>query len=681
MKPYYSDDAVTLYAGDCRDVLAELPDASIDAICTDPPYELAFMGRAWDASGIAYDAGMWRECLRVLKPGGHLLAFGGTRTYHRMTCAIEDAGFEVRDSIHWIYGSGFPKSLDVGKAIDKAAGATREVVGREQKKPFGYGDSPWKHTADADVVLHTAPATADAARWDGWATALKPSHEPVVVARKPLAGTVAATILAFGTGALNIGACRIGDAVMQVQRSTGEVVSANGSMSGPNTAREVVGTATGRWPANAVLAHQPLLDDAGNVIGDACTDGCVPGCPIADMDAQSGITGSRQRTGRRTGKSCGTFGAFAGQEVVSMGHNDTGGASRYFPVFRYQAKAPASERPRGEDGTTHPTVKPLALMRWLVRLVTPPKVFLLKCPECEKELHGVRESVQTKATGAGSLLDQVPSTNRGAIPEECADALPDMRESSSRRASPQVLQHGVRSARPTQAEDLQDLRSGLSGASSDPDDMLASVRRQSHGPSSQAVRDMPSRVPTQVQKVSFLLPGLLCESDGVGEAQAVPGDVERVPAAAPAGPSDVEQAGLRARASQGDGGSSGTEPLADGGGTSPERDQGRQQDREPRGSAEVGARQASKATAEANRVPSLPRDDRRLGACPDCGAALVESERPGVVLDPFLGSGTTAEACAIEGFRCVGVELDEAHLQLTKVRLARSIQPTLGDIA
>ena len=173
MKPYYSDDAVTLYAGDCREVLAELPDASIDAVCTDPPYELAFMGRAWDASGVAYDTAMWRECLRVLKPGGHLLAFGGTRTYHRMACAIEDAGFEVRDSIHWIYGSGMPKSHDVSMAIDKAAGATREVVATVPDRWAGKGTVLQRATQQERTEARiTAPATDEARRWSGFGTAL-----------------------------------------------------------------------------------------------------------------------------------------------------------------------------------------------------------------------------------------------------------------------------------------------------------------------------------------------------------------------------------------------------------------------------------------------------------------------------------------------------------------------------
>jgi site-specific DNA-methyltransferase (adenine-specific) len=278
------------------------------------------MGKAWDTHtprGFQAWCEAWgKEALRVLKPGGHLLAFGGTRTYHRLTSGIEDAGFEIRDSLHWLYGSGFPKSLDVSKAIDKAGGAERERI------PYTGGFQPGASQAvNADLGARyagtrqvTAPATEHAKTWKGWGTALKPAHEPIVLARKPLQGTVAANVLQYGTGALNVDGCRVG-AESRTYRPAGTTRSA----SMVRVPAEKVGvsgeevTVSGRWPANVLL------------------DGEAAGI----LDEQSD------------------------------------GASRFFPVFKYQAKAGKRERPE-VDGVKHPTVKPVELMRWLVRLVTPP---------------------------------------------------------------------------------------------------------------------------------------------------------------------------------------------------------------------------------------------------------------------------------------------------------------------
>lgn len=348
---------IDLHAGDCRTILASLPDASVDAVVTDPPYELGFMGKKWDGTGIAYDVAMWAEVLRVLKPGGHLLSFGGTRTWHRMACAVEDAGFEMRDSIAWLYGSGFPKSLDVGKAINKAAGAERErsAVGATACPDFpaDCGGHPSANgSLGGGVMRHafpTAPATPDAAKWDGWGTALKPAHEPIVVARKPFAGTVAANVVAHGTGALNIDACRIGTSgATKAVKRTG-IRFAIGETTGARNQIEAVDL--GRWPANVVL------DDTTAAI----------------LDEQSGTLTTGAMNGNRNapkfgGAAASTYsgGTFTGEEKARPG--DSGGASRFF----YCAKAPTKERPRHDDGTAHPTVKPLTLMRWLVRLVTPP---------------------------------------------------------------------------------------------------------------------------------------------------------------------------------------------------------------------------------------------------------------------------------------------------------------------
>ena len=360
--PYYSDERAVLHHGDCLEVLATLPDASVDSVVTDPPYGLGFMGKDWDGlpPGVEWAA----ECLRVLKPGGHLLAFGGTRTWHRLAVAVEDAGFEMRDSIAWLYGSGFPKSLDVSKAIDKAAGAQRETVGpNPNSRPISgkasdmYGGAGGHGFTTGDI---TAPATPEAQQWDGWGTALKPAFEPIVVARKPLAGTVAQNVLTHGTGALNVDATRIGTTdslgggankgMTAETRHEGfarpwmrddEAREAAAARSRENTVRA---ESMGRWPANVVLDESQA----------------------AALDEQSGETVSREGK-RNAPKGAGTYGAFAGDDPDRLGHADSGGASRFF----YIAKAASAERPK-KGGIAHPTVKPLDLMRWLVRLVTPP---------------------------------------------------------------------------------------------------------------------------------------------------------------------------------------------------------------------------------------------------------------------------------------------------------------------
>lgn len=332
-------EAWRIIVGDCREVLRGLPDASVDACVTDPPYELAFMGRRWDASGIAFDVDVWSEVLRVLKPGGHMLSFGGTRTYHRMTCAIEDAGFEVRDSIHWVYGSGFPKSKNIE---------------------------------------------------GGRGTALKPAHEPIVVARKPLIGTVAANVAQHGTGAINVDGCRVAAIGRPLIESKNEQsVSAFGD--GLNGSRHAGTTDTGRWPPNLLLTHSADCMRVGErkvkataaqgpngglgTLGRMNDDGCVHDCPVALMDQQSGEVGG---TGGPVTSEMSGMGYGGGAGSARARRRDTGGASRFFPTFEwksepflYEPKAARAERDLGGVRNTHPTVKPIALMRWLVRLVTP----------------------------------------------------------------------------------------------------------------------------------------------------------------------------------------------------------------------------------------------------------------------------------------------------------------------
>lgn len=350
MTLHYQDDRATIYHGDCRDIMeGQLPDNWVDSIVTDPPYELGFMGKGWDGSGIAYNVEVWENAYRILKPGGHLLAFGGTRTWHRLAVAIEDAGFEVRDSIAWVYGSGFPKSLDVSKAIDKAAGATREVLSVIPDRWAGKGNVLQRATqAEAESVNITAPATPAAQQWQGWGTALKPAFEPIVVARKPLIGTVAENVQAHGTGGLNIDGCRI-PSDDGFEKAWDKPVSTNiGAGEYVNTStRQVIDLSgnkptAGRWPANVILDESQA----------------------AELDAQSGVTKSNDPG--VTHVQAKGWGHSAERRGPSYA-GDIGGASRFF----YCAKAGKKERPN-VDGVAHPTVKPLKLMEYLCRLVTPP---------------------------------------------------------------------------------------------------------------------------------------------------------------------------------------------------------------------------------------------------------------------------------------------------------------------
>jgi len=448
-----TENAVVYHASNL-DVLPLMADNSVDSIVCDPPYELGFMGKSWDSTGIAYSVELWRECLRVLKPGGHILAFGGSRTWHRVAVAIEDAGFELRDSIAWLYGSGFPKSLDVSKAIDKSSGQNkerqlkfvewmrstgispkqindatetqmsshylglsqpaiatadlfdklrpylpevpeeierlvaertgiewtayknREVIGSKTAgmgsgKTFGMLQAEGNNLAAEKQIDITAPATDEAKQWQGWGTALKPAFEPVVVGRKPLIGTVAANVLEWGVGGLNIDASRIGTNGGTKGADFGEQGDVYGNGLNGNFGKPVAGL--GRWPANIIL--------------DDFTAGL--------LDEQSGESKSQIMNFKVKGRSGGILGSEGADRDYVGGHNDSGGASRFFYV------AKASKRDRNEgleeleaktsskfDGGSlpdyrgidnrevkaqnfHPTVKPTDLMRYLIKLVTP----------------------------------------------------------------------------------------------------------------------------------------------------------------------------------------------------------------------------------------------------------------------------------------------------------------------
>lgn len=440
--------------GNSKEKLRELEAESHHSCVTDPPYELGFMNRQWDDSGIAFDVGLWEEVKRVLKPGAHLLAFGGSRTHHRMMVAIEDAGFEIRDTLMWVYGGGFPKSLNVSKAIDKQKGEKREVVGTKQiGNSSRTGGKDWKEEsgfANGQVEV-TEPATEEAKKWDGWGTALKPGYEPICLARKPLSeGTVADNVMKHGTGALNVDDCRIGDGG-GTRYVSGGGKSKNDYDDGLNSTKDVAPDGLGRWPNNLILDDRAsvLLDQqggkskstvrspTGNKIldpDDGWNENSMEDRTVRGYEDEGGVSRFYKQIGREGEKSAGktygengstdyqmkpgprgglskgrfpanfileeeaagllndqsgtlhsrgnvtqsTSGGGTGNTVnpgpahESRHHDrkllhEDGGAARFF----YCPKAHKNERNIGADKNEHPTVKPVELMAYLIRLTTP----------------------------------------------------------------------------------------------------------------------------------------------------------------------------------------------------------------------------------------------------------------------------------------------------------------------
>ena len=867
----FLDGRVTLHPGDCLDVIKGIDDCSIDSVVTDPPYALVsitkrfgasnaapaksdgatgvyarasagFMGQQWDTGDRAFAVEFWQEVFRVLKPGGHVVAFSGTRTYHHLAVAIEDAGFEIRDQLAWVYGSGFPKSLNVSKAIDKAAGAERKVTGvkpgheqfanRKTKGHIDFKDGtdgfdrPWMHDDDARARYHmqTAPATDAAKQWDGWGTALKPSYEPlcfaqkpydlqqnldiigsqlmtllsrlwlmlsakdvdrysrlnpsaygvdpsdfaqwsaddasntrdglcevmgtspyesaltsslstvsswsaiwaeasrpestsitetelsttigwrtlrfllskitpesiilahktgqwsiadashaersfsatvlrlgstlelsalasvtsqeaqasldagvkpnwqpICLARKPLIGTVVQNVLEHGTGAINIDGCRVehatvaGGNLAQNPHLRGFINGGNGGHIFPTEQerRVVTPNVGGRFPAN--FLHDGSDEVVGSFPSDAGAFAPVNGTEQSDAVADDGVYGNRGRVGH-------------------LHHGDSGSAARFF----YAAKADADDR----LGSKHPTIKPVDLMQWLVRLVTPKRVVAMVCETCdnpphEKDMQAVRRSNSPEGNAADFLLGEMSSGER----QNSAGGVPGLRGADSQGGASLLL---------------AEVPSG--GTEGDDE-----------GTISEAVRGMRHRIQTEEGRGAALLLSQVRGGvvRGTEAASERPEDCARVHSSSRAGSPHGGQERLCDGAPSSDGGASGAQSARIRGRASQKRDQGRQSPGKLGSDDQGGTRQNAQAEkAHTDRVPPLQGQDQAQQRCARCGGALKRVERPGTVLDPFAGTGTTGEAAWREGMRAILIEREQAYQEDIARRMDLADKPT-----
>lgn len=788
--------------GDCREQMKGLADNSVESIVTDPPYELGFMGKGWDKSGIAYDVKVWLECLRVLKPGGHLLAFGGSRTYHRLACAIEDAGFDIRDQIQYIYGSGFPKSLDVSKNLREqesvcicddqrngnrpqaqfatnesvhehdlrfvpdsdlseavrvgaksgevlqsgvpqqdalAHGATRpesQVARRKESgmegrrdlfpetrelcadqvrsMPAGVsgngaegrvrdgappdhgamdrasadtnGSSSSRRSQSTEQSAHqptSLPGQPDSQTLGAWplcgrcgkpvvpegiGSALKPAHEPIVVARKPFNSTLIENVLRYGTGGINVDACRIefqSDADKD-QTRVPEPVQHNDArgvyMSGTGVGRtgRIFEPAEGRWPAN-------VITDGSEEVLAAFPD--APG-------QQGDLSGhSRDRLSR------GIYGDFpAARDAIAR--LDSGSAARFY----YCAKAsqddrdegleevarrqrdesrkqgdPGGDNPRNRGAAPranhHPTVKPTDLMRYLCRLVTPPKVIEMTCLAC---YNTPTENIRGAVTGERSGQKEAVQAMQRDVPQSSQDG--------------EVLLGSVSSP---ESPDSEDRLSGLREADSQSrrEILLESVplsgNEDPQDLAPKALRTLRGNIPANQRRRSKVLQSeMFGDLDRAETAEAVVNNEQGLCHAVPTGQSDVQPARVCLGASFGNVGIHRPTSNKEGGRPPSQRAQIEQRSLQPCTNDQEGARPATeRATSNDGELSALPQADKAEQCCPKCGGALTRTERPGVVLDPFMGSGSTGKAAVLEGLSFIGIDQDAEYVEIARLRI------------
>lgn len=571
-----------------------------------------------------------KEVYRILKPGAHLLAFAGTRTYHRLVVAAEDAGFEIRDQLQWIYGSGFPKSLDVSKAIDKMFGAEREVVGTHSGSGMTRSNvvqgAQQRFTHEWNKYSNV-PATEDAKKWQGWGTALKPANEPIVLARKPLIGTVAENVLKHGTGGLNIDASRIGTGTPKPVRIATSALPSNGKYGeGLNGSKAVEDSTQGRWPANVLFDEEVA----------------------ALLDEQSGVLKSGKLTGTEPSETTSEiYGKYNKRSTNTIG--DTGGASRFFYVakaskrernaglegmprkpmntynfsedgsFRLNLTAQSGEQKREPRQNHHPTVKPIKLMQYLIKLITPPAVHW--CENCNKNGHEKSKEKTSATPPVQTMRSNIQTSGQHAETQVLLENL-------SARVDGDIASEAMRVVQ-------KDIFASKSGQEST-EILLSELREQGGGPQSPE-----------------------WESDDRSK---------RLQTTLHAGASNGEQAGHANGTSVDHEQSSRASTETDRSGSSYQRNQRRQSHRKSRSDAKKETRQTGQTEwSDGDPLSALPSQDQTLHPCPTCGEAL--KTKPGCVLDPFMGSGSTGVAAKSLGFEFIGIELNQEYVEIAQKRI------------